>query len=963
MYDLFISYAHQDKTEVTELVARLRHAGLSVWFDETDVPAHFGISSSIGEGLKESKALLAYYSKVYPTRRPCQWELTYAFLTAQRAGDPRKRVLVINPERSADHIHPIELRDALYQTPGDPNLPARVRTHIRQLSESLGILAGAGEVPWFGHPGPGPRRFVGRLPELWQVHSLLAARSAPIITHKAGMALAQIAGLGGIGKSMLAEEYGARFAGAYPGGIFWLRAYGHDDAEPAQDSPAREAERQSQFRAFAALLGLSTEQRSIEEVEGRIREALQKRGRSLWIIDDVPPGLTLAELQKWFAPDPAACNLLTTRSGEYRELGGVLDLSTLDPDDAVDLLCSFRAPASEAERDAAARVCGDLGRHALAIAVIGSRLAASTAPDPFAAVLEELHRVDADALELAARFVGLLPTGHETSITATLLRSIRLLGAEGLDVLRLAAVLAVAPIPLRLIGASFAKADGLEASVTQDRVDLGVHQTEKMSLSERTDGYLSVHGLVSRVVRFQEPAKDRIGRLKSGAIEALVAELPKSVGDWRAHPEIEFDVIHARQLMKDRSLDAAFLLNYVGAYDYERGAYDSAEQSSREFIQRLNEIPGHDELKAATARLALAEVLREKGDPSAALKLQKAALQTRRLKLGSKHYDTLVAMTNIARTYFALGDVQRALELQKDAAEGLTATAGAADPHTLTAIAELATSFVAIGEYRSALKLQTDVLEISTNLRGSDHRDTLATMNSLGVTKRFLGDIDGALALQREATRRLKNVAGARHQTTLAAMNQLAYTLFEMDQLDEAENLFREMYEARKQMFGEADPDTLNSFNGLASVLCKKGKAQEAAPLLESAVRSAAQTSARSRLAMLVIQGTLAQAYELLNQPAKAVALLEQIVPEMARVSGKQHPNTTAVASELMSLYGNSGSLRWREIFDKYLRWIMEVDPDMLTGNQRQLREEWAQVLPRKQSGGLLRRLFGRSRS
>ena len=43
-----------------------------------------------------------------------------------------------------------------------------------------------------------------------------------------------------------------------------------------------------------------------------------------------------------------------------------------------------------------------------------------------------------------------------------MLRSIRGLGAEGLDFLRLASVLAVAPIPASLVTAVFEKADELE---------------------------------------------------------------------------------------------------------------------------------------------------------------------------------------------------------------------------------------------------------------------------------------------------------------------------------------------------------------------------------------------------------------------------------------------------------------------------------------------------------------------
>src|SRR4051795_10818967 len=114
VWDVFVSYAHEDAARVHPLAHALRECGLRVWLDDTEVAEFAGITRAIEKGLAHSPALLAFYSRTYPTKRPCQWELTAAFLAAQRAGDPRDRVLVINPESGAGHIEPVELRDALF---------------------------------------------------------------------------------------------------------------------------------------------------------------------------------------------------------------------------------------------------------------------------------------------------------------------------------------------------------------------------------------------------------------------------------------------------------------------------------------------------------------------------------------------------------------------------------------------------------------------------------------------------------------------------------------------------------------------------------------------------------------------------------------------------------------------------------------------------------------------------------
>src|SRR5215471_18976048 len=115
-YDVFLSHAWADGKRPQQIADALTKAGLRVWFDAAEINDFTSITRAVTEGLAQSKALLAYYSKTYPLRRACQWELTAAFLAAQAEADPRCRVLVINPEDKPDHIHPVELRDEKFRS-------------------------------------------------------------------------------------------------------------------------------------------------------------------------------------------------------------------------------------------------------------------------------------------------------------------------------------------------------------------------------------------------------------------------------------------------------------------------------------------------------------------------------------------------------------------------------------------------------------------------------------------------------------------------------------------------------------------------------------------------------------------------------------------------------------------------------------------------------------------------------
>jgi hypothetical protein len=83
IFDVFISYWSGDVDRVSPLVEALERCGLRVWVDKNRIEDHASITRELKEGIARSKLLVAYYSKTYPTRRACQWELMAGFTAAQ----------------------------------------------------------------------------------------------------------------------------------------------------------------------------------------------------------------------------------------------------------------------------------------------------------------------------------------------------------------------------------------------------------------------------------------------------------------------------------------------------------------------------------------------------------------------------------------------------------------------------------------------------------------------------------------------------------------------------------------------------------------------------------------------------------------------------------------------------------------------------------------------------------------
>ena len=803
-YDVFFSYPHADNTEVLRICEALRARGLSVWIDKKKIPDFASITCSIVEGLAKSKVLLAYYSRNYSSSRACQWELTAAFLAAQREGNPQQRVLIINSESDVEHIQPIELRDELFQ-----NLPApmnsenidravsSVEKHVAGVTGIFGEIHALTQPQWYGKKGIGSNRFVGRLPDMWHIHSFLHASDYPIVTGATASAVVQICGMGGVGKSLLVEEYALRYAAAFPGGIFWLRAFGNDDAKTTMGTDEREAERIRQFRDVATHLDIAVQNIKPEEIEGYLARELAKREKSfLWVVDDLPSGMHVETLQKWLAPHPLGRTLITTRTHEHSAFGNTISLKYLEPDEAYELLTWRRKPVGKEEEDAAwGLVVDDLGCHALAVEVAGAALYASAGVQFFVDFRNALANPAEDELELAKELTGTLPNGHEKSIASTLLRSIELLKDEGRDFLRLASVLAVAPIPASLVLSVFCEVDRLDETKGQQRAVRAMHQAEELSLVERTKEKLelrSVHTLISRTMRFRDGMSERSSQLRDAAVKVLNTKLSIML-DPQTHVELKLAVTHARQLLsKADDLAAAKLMGWVAQYDLIQAAYGSAENLYRRQWEIRKNILGTKDPETLVAMGNLATTLKARGNLEGAREIQEEVLEIMQQVRGHEHPDTLIAMNNLAETLMAQGELDEACKIQENILKAVQEKKQELRRHglnfsnTLKFWSNRALMHQTQGNLDRAHEIQEKVLEIRWRKLGPKHPDTLTAMHNFAGTLLAQGDLDSAREIQENVLELSRQERGTEHPHTSVAAWSLFDTLRKIGDIDAA---------------------------------------------------------------------------------------------------------------------------------------------------------------------------------
>ncbi|HEY3456164.1 MAG TPA: tetratricopeptide repeat protein [Bryobacteraceae bacterium] len=915
------------------------------------IPEQASITSIIREAIASSRIFLAFYSSTYPESNPCQEEIATAWLATQRLGEsPNGRIWIVNPEQSFDHI-PNLFRD---QQSGPV-----VEETVRQLKQALvavsGTLPGRANLPsYHGMSAIQASRFIGRGKQFWDLHGKLMANRISIITGVHGQTAAQVRGLGGNGKSLLAREYAIRFGSAYPGGVFWLNAYGHDDSLTTVNADQRKALRQTQIREFAIECGVPVEGLDPEEIEVRFWRVLQNQQQNcLWIIDDVPAGITSDEFSEicrvgW----TGTSTLITTRSKEHGAVGSTLDLGVLSPAEALRLLYLHHAPTNPAEETAAQRIVELLGFHPLAVDVAGSYLAFGA--ESMAGFVEALENPTEDAMEFGALLKESLPTGHELSISATLLKSIRQLGSEGLDFLRLASILAVAPIPIALLSDTLAIADS--ENIAKKYSVKAVAQAEALSLCERFgNDTRTVHTLVSRTMRFKYPNDVRTEQLHSAAMRALMHRIyAASHHGHGQHSAVVMDIAHARHLAPEGAVmeEQIALALCLAQFDFERGDYDHARQTQEHVLairrERLGEEhegtlavtnnlartlyaqgktekarvlqehvreisirvfgEGHPNTVTSTSNLAL--TLYSQGYDAEAEALERQVLAQRIQLFGQDSPETLVARNNLAQTLRARGNVAEAFALQEQVMRASCTVLGNEHPDTLKAKSNFAWALHTAGRYTEARILQERVLNSRRNLLGdNNHPDTLKAMSRLALTAYAQGDWTSARLLQAETLKINARILGDEHPETLAAANDLALTLCSQGDLAGARVLIEDVLATRRRVFGERHPDTLTILGNLAQICGASKQFEEASNLHKSVLAARRDTLGENHPDTLSAMNNLAQALSAMGDLAEARPLQELAFEGIRNRFGERHPTTVAMMNNLGAILYHQGEL------------------------------------------------------
>jgi serine/threonine protein kinase len=280
-------------------------------------------------------------------------------------------------------------------------------------------------------------------------------------------------------------------------------------------------------------------------------------------------------------------------------------------------------------------------------------------------------------------------------------------------------------------------------------------------------------------------------------------------------------------------------LNNLGTALAQSGSFAESISLLSDLRERLLSAEGAEGPGLARVSSSLGHAYLSWKKPSAALPFCEEAVSASRKAFGEDHFQTMVALNNLAGSLGELGRNDEALSIHRSVLDRREKFLGPEHPLTISSKAAVGASLLNLNRADEAIKLFTELLEQTIATRGEDHPDTIRTLRHLAMCHDELGSVEEAGRLFTESLERKRRVLGEDHPDTITGREELAYWLRRNGRPGEAVVLLEEAVISTKKVHGETSPLAFRRINALGAAMWAAKDFRSSVPLYESTLAAA----------------------------------------------------------------------------------------------------------------------------
>ena len=711
-------------------------------------------------------------------------------------------------------------------------------------------------------PLSGVIKFVGRDEELQNLHQLLQQNQQ--------VAIAAIAGMGGIGKTELALQYAIAHRETYQGGICWLRALEDVGLQIVQ----------------LAQIYFDVKPPDNLDLAAQLKYCYQRwgEGEVLLVLDNLTDYNREIEL---LLPCLSRFKVLITTRSHLGTSRKKLSLNVLEPETALELLQSFiGVERVNAEESQAKKLCKWLGYLPLGLELVGRYLAQKQD----LSLAEMLSRLEKKRLNHRAltNTDGDMTAPHNSALAAFEL-SWEELKYEDKKLACLLSLFAFAPIPWDLVKKCLPEEDPEDLEDIRDCVLLKLSLLQKKDWDLRTD---NVNTVIATIGSNPKPLK--IGN------ECVS---PKGEGIYQLHPLLrEFFQIKLEELEPPNT-------TYQSGEEYLIRAFNRVMLAIAKQIDEINSLTLKDISKFAPAIPHLAEMKNPK------------------LIQYISDDDLIWAFIGNAKFYQDGGLYDQAQPWYEQCLEVVKKQLGEEHLHVAQSLNKLAYLYENQGQYNEAEPLYLQALHMRKRLLEEEHIDVAESLNNLAHLYSNQGRYDEAEPLYLQALDMNKRLLGEEHPSVAIDLNNLANLYRDQGRYEQAEPLFLQVLDMDKPLLGEENPWIAIPLNNLANLYFNQGRYEQAEPLYLQALDMGKRLLGEEHPKVALRLNNLANLYQHQGRYEQAEPLFLQALDMDKPLLGEEHPQVAIRLNNLANLYQHQG--RYEQAETLFLQ-ALDMDKPLL---------------------------------